>query len=132
MRAAGLTLRRDPEETAPRLVELLHPPLPVHERERERAAVHHRARPLGGRAGAAHGLGQLEPPGDVSGDRREVLQVHEAERWRLVRVRAQVADDADRPLHAASRAQRSDDILVFSAFIDDRQILRMGAYTTIF
>src|SRR5438034_6381506 len=42
----------------------------VHQRERQRARVHHRVRPLGRCAGAGHRFRQLQPPGDVRRDRK--------------------------------------------------------------
>src|SRR5207247_11151137 len=79
----GLPFGRDPEEAAPRLVELLDPALKIDQGHRERAPVHHRVRPLRRGARAAHRLGELEAARYVGRDGREVLQFDPPERRRL-------------------------------------------------
>src|SRR2546422_32834 len=70
--AQRLRFGGDAEEPTPGLVHLQDAALPVDQRQRQRARVHHGMRPLRRRTRARHGFGQLEPARDVRRDRREV------------------------------------------------------------
>ena len=104
----GLPLGRDPEEAAPRLIELLHPALAIDQGHRERAPVHHRVRPFRRGARAAHRLGELESARDVGRDRREVLQLDQPEGRRLVGRGTEIAHHRHRPDDAARRLERRE------------------------
>ena len=65
-------------------------------------------RPLGRGARPAHRLGELQPTRDVGGHRREILQLHELERWRLLPAGSQVADHAHRARNPVRGEQRGD------------------------
>ena len=90
-----LPFEGDPKQPARRLVQLLHAAAPIHQCHRQGAPIYHGMRSLGGGAGAADGLRQLESPRDVGRHRGEILELEQGEGGWLLRAGPHVAHDAD-------------------------------------